>query len=199
MSKQKTSYNFPHLAVYTVMAICLLPLSSALSYISWDHWSSINIHEEITSLGNGEYNYKYSFVNTDASPIWHFLMYTDYSFWNHTVFSQRADWDLSGSPVGGGGSFDARNLDPDIRYMIYVYTYPFMDQAKSIQTGEYVSGFSFNASVYDPSPKYFAYETLASGHATSNGTGKVAAVGLTPEPCTLLLLGLGAAILRKRK
>jgi hypothetical protein len=49
---------------------------------------------------------------------------------------------------------------------------------------------------YDPSSKYYYYETIASGWTQTNGSGDVAAVGLTtavPEPSTLALLIVGAA------
>ncbi|MCX5636570.1 MAG: PEP-CTERM sorting domain-containing protein, partial [Planctomycetota bacterium] len=66
----------------------------------------------------------------------------------------------------------------------------------AIKLGEYASGFSFVASVYDSSPKYYCYELFP--YPTWPG-GKVAAVGLTvPEPASLLLLGLGGlALIRK--
>ena len=97
--------------------------------------------------------------------------------------------------------YDARNLDPDIAYLIHSSAGGGIDgnPIARITPGELVEGFSFTTSIYDTSPKYYIYETTASGYTETNGTGKVAAVGITvPEPATLFLVGLGGIMLRKR-
>ncbi len=78
---------------------------------------------------------------------------------------------------------------------------PWEDPSTSIQLSEAASGFSYIASTYDSSPKYYWYETLASGYVKTNGTGKVAAVGLTiPEPGTLSVAILGGlGLIRRRR
>ena len=188
-------------AAYTVMAICLLPLSSALSAVSWDHWSPLTVHEEITYLGGYQYNYEYSFVNEDTSPIWSFGICSNLlPLAAPSDFTGHSSWLATVSPSGNfSPQYDARNLDPDNQFLAIAWSQPFISQSTAIQIGEHASGFSFTAFGYDPSPKYYFYETISSGYILTNGTGKVAAVGLTPEPATLFLLTLGGLVLRKRK
>ena len=181
--------------------------------VKWYYWSPITVVETINNLGGGSYRYNYSFVNVDVSPIWHFGINTTFitqarggSETGGTKFTGHDSWTYPDwMPVSSvHSSYDARNLDPAIVGVTntsrYVMTAP-TPSIDDIQVGEAASGYSFTASIYDPSPKYYYYETIASGYAQTNGTGKVAAVGLTvPEPGTVLLLGLGSlALFRKRR
>jgi hypothetical protein len=171
--------------------------------ISWYYWSSLTVNETITDLGGGSYRYEYSFVNVDTSPIWHFDVETTFVTSNGTRFTGHGDWgnvdfDYASSRFS---EYDARNLDPDILGGTNAYTWPWENAATAIQVNEVTSGFSFTASTYDASPKYYWYETSASGYTQTNGTGKVAAVGTTvPEPAIFSLLAMGGlALLRKRR
>ena len=174
--------------------------------IQWDHWSPLTVVENITDAGGGNYRYEYSFVNVDTSPIITFGVYSTFETESTTTFSTHAGWNnwplrhVDNVPP----PWDARNLDPDIigftwtdngRQYITGTQYPY---ETAIHVDEYASGFSFTASVYDPSPKYYFYELFP---YPTGPAGKVAAVGLTvPEPASLLLLGLGGfALLRKPK
>jgi hypothetical protein len=173
--------------------------------ISWDHWSPLTVNETITVLGGSLYRYEYSFVNVDSSPIWTFGVDTTFVTQGSdggTLFTGHSSW---GGPYISSmddvfPQYDARNLNSAIVGLTNTWTKPFVDDRSAIQVGEHASGFSFIASTYDPSPKYYFYETIASGYTQTNGTGMVAAVGLTPEPATIVLFGLGSTVLlRKRK
>ena len=172
--------------------------------VDWYYWSPLTVVENITDLG-GAYRYDYSFVNVDTSPICEFAVNTTFFAQPENKFTGHLSW---ASPVwclvtGVYPEYDTRNLDSAIVGFIGTYTEPWEnpDPVTAIQVNEAASGFSFTASVYDTSPKYYFYETIASGYTQTNGTGKVAAVGLTiPEPGTVLLVGLGGlAVLKKRR
>ncbi len=197
-----------------VIVICLLDVSVVLgsgnlfmggsggNTVEWYYWSPLDVTEVITDIGGASYRYEYSFVNTDTSPIYDFAVITTFVAEPENPFAQRSTWEeFEWVPAGETyAEYDARNLDPDIVGFIGIVSDPPFDAAAAIQVGEAVSGLSFTAAVYDDSPKYYFYETIASGYTQTNGTGKVAAVGLTPEPGTVLLLGLGGlGVLRKRK
>lgn len=186
--------------------------SAARADIDWYYTSPLVINETITDLGTGEYRYAYSFANTDTSPIWHFGVYLTHVAYpelfhypapGSTPFAAHEAWDgpayvQMDGPVSP--AYDARNMAPSIAALVGTHTEPMVDPVEAIQLGEMATGFSFVSPIYDPDPKYYFYETIASGHTQTNGTGKVAAVGLTPEPATLSLLALGGlALLRRRK
>lgn len=168
--------------------------------IDWYYLSPLNVIETITDIGGGSYLYEFSFMNVDTSPIWSFGVYTTFDVQNVTTFAKHSSWGVSSLEITSVlPEYDARNLDADIIRDTHTWTKPWEDPITSIQISESASEFSFTASLYDPSPKYYQYETLASGYTQTNSTGKVAAVGLTiPEPATILLLGVGGlALLRK--
>jgi hypothetical protein len=170
--------------------------------INWNYSSPLNVIETITNLGGGSYQYEYSFINVDTSPIWNIGIYTTFGGTaNVTNFTGYPTWGSATDAITDVlPEYDARNLDPSILEVPHTWTMPWEDPVTSIQVGASVSGFSFTAPTYDASPKYYSYETLASGYTQTNGTGNVAAVGQTiPEPTTIALLGLGALSLIRRK
>jgi hypothetical protein len=179
-----------------------------LATVDWYYWSPLTVIESISDIGAGEYRYEYSFVNVDTSPIWLFGVYT--TFVNQDVITftgyeapneHELGWLASATSMDDAATvYDGRNLDSNIVAIAGTWTNPFEDSYTAMPLNDAVSGFSFTASVYDPSQKYYLYETIASGYTDTNGTGKVAAVGQTiPEPATLLLLGLGGLVLTRRK
>jgi hypothetical protein len=169
--------------------------------VHWDHWSLLTVTETITNIGNGQYRYAYSFVNVETSPIWDFVVFIPFVPSTPVAFNGHTSWFRASDPIRGVyPEYDGRNLNPAIIQLLGTCTAPLMDPGTAIQVGESASGFSFVAPAYDPSPKYYCYETILSGYTQSNGTGNVAAVGLTPEPASLSLLALaGMAMIWRRR
>jgi hypothetical protein len=148
----------------------------------------------------------------DTSPIRQFSVYLThapsletllYPAPGATFFDGHEDWQPPAYVRVPGpliAEYDARNIDPSIAALVGTHTEPQVDAVHAIQVGETAAGFSFVSPIYDPSPKHYCYDTIASGEPLTNGTGKVAAVGLTPEPTSLLLLALGGlALVRPRR
>ena len=185
--------------VVLIILICLLKPHPGLADVMGDpriggsggnsvvamYPSPLTVIEIITDIGGGSYRYEYAFVNTDASPIWHLSVDTTFVTAGAAQFTGHSLWGAATNPIGIVlPQFDSRNLNPDIIHTAYTYTWPWVDAVKAIQIGEVVSGFSFTATTYDPSPKLYVYETIASGYAWNNGTGQVAAVGQTVAEVT---------------
>ena len=179
------------------LALFLLTLAEngnpAKADINWNYPSPLTVVETITDMG-GYYKYEYSLVNVDTSPIWFFGLCTTFRVGNTpTEFSDLPGWHEPRWTAYNGVhlEYSGRNLDPQIAGQIMTFTESAADSAAAIQVGEAATGFSFTDTTYDPFPKYYFYETIASGYTQTNGTGNVAAVGLTvpvPEPSTLTLL-----------
>ena len=164
---------------------------TAVRAISYDHWSVLNVVETITDLGDGTWHYSYQFTNTDTSGIWHFGVYLRSTILtgSSTLFSQTPTWYTDdGLPIDDVYPvYDARNLDPSIVMLKTTWAPDWQYTSNPIPVGAYVSGYSFIADVYDPSPKYYFYEFVGS-YAVE--TGYVTAVGLTdsePEEPTIYI------------
>ncbi len=176
------------------------PVVSAV--VEYMYASPVTVIETITDIGGGSYEYEYSFTNVDTSPIWDFVVYTTFTPTDSSVssFAEYPDWLSDIKAITDIlPEYDARNLDPDISHLVGTFPQSWENFDSGIQPGQTVSGFSFTSNHYDLSPKYYGYETFASGWAHENG-GMVAAAGQTvPEPSTLLLIGMGGLMLRKRR
>jgi len=149
-----------------------------------------------TSVGGGDYKYTVSFVNTDTSKIWHFLVYTVGSSIVPVTSSfpgYSADDPLSTVYA----QYNAHNINPSLTDLMDAEwppvggPYPGTSGVAIGSTGS----ISFELSGLDASFLY-AYEDLNSGWTQSNGSGDVAAygyVGAVPEACsTAVLMALAA-------
>jgi len=195
---------------YVVYLLVVCWASSAGAVIVWDYDSPLTVIENVIDTGSGAYpyEYSYSFVNEDSWPITTFGVYTTFSTQPGSTFAGvHPEWKEPFSwPVNIVASWvDGRNLDPAIiagihtencRHLVVETVCP---AETAIQPGQAVSGFSFTASVYDTSPKYYFYSTTESGYVAY--TNRFAAVGTTvPEPASLMLLGIGGlALLKPRR
>lgn len=148
--------------------------------IFYDHWSVLAVVETITDIGGGTWKYSYEFTNTETDYIWLFWVYTTFYTSAPTTFVEKPNWVIDiydieyVHPI-----FDARNLDSGITQLIGAYPADWTWQgttADPIYIDMTVSGFSFQANVYDPRPKYYGYELHGNYGAV---TGNVSAVGLT--------------------
>ena len=143
-------------------------------------------------------------MNTDSSSIWHFGIYTTFTTQGSTggtPFNGNISWggpewfynnEMSPEYVG-------TNLDSAIMGATNTYTLAWMNEERAIHVGDTASGYSFVASTYDPSPKYYYYEIIASGCTALNSRGNVAAVGTTvtpaPAPSAILLGTIGICLI----
>ena len=191
------------ITVVVVFLICTFNVPSLYAEIDWYYDSPLAVYETITDIGGGDYSYEYFFENTDSSTIWKFGIYTTFSTTNEETFAGYPVWERGWNYAVSDISpeYDARNLDPEIAYLASTaYEYWFHGEDDGILINDIASGFTFISSIYDSSPKYYMYETIESGQANTNGTGKVAAVGTTvPEPATLIFFALSGLMLRRRR
>jgi hypothetical protein len=157
--------------------------------IVWLYDSPLTVYEEITDLGNGIFEYYFSFENVDEKRIWHFGVYPVFD-----ILSSPTTWDLHHETWStifendldtiNPSVYDARNLNPDIAAICSTFGGIWPDNPNPIYPAESVQGFTFLASTYDNSPKLYFYETVEDGWASN--TGLVAAIGFTqPEPVSL--------------
>ena len=181
------------LAMLSVLTVVLgLSISNASAVTTYDYASPLTMNMSTTDLGGGTWHYDLSFLNTDTSNIWHFMVWTSASTFN--VIGNLSNYDNGHAVPGGVASqYNATNIDPGISWMAHMWENPF-GGSNGIQIGN-IGTFSFDTSYYTSSLLY-GYETGASGWAQSNETGNLAAVGVAttahvPEPSTLLLLGSG--------
>ena len=192
---------------YGVYLLVLCWVSSAGAAIVWDYDSPLTVIEDITDIGGGEYRYEYSFINEDSVPITFFGVYSNFEALTENTFAglYPAWLEIYFWPVDiVGPYFDGRNLDEAIvgytrtSNCLHLVAETVCPGETAIQPGQAVAGFSFIASVYDASPKYYFYSTTDSGYAPY--TNRVAAVGTTvPEPMSLALLGFGGLALLKTR
>jgi hypothetical protein len=173
--------------------------------LNWEYDSPLTVTETITDIGGGDYKYEYSFENVDTSTIWNFLLYTEFVAQGQSTFDSYDVWTAPSAIEADSlpDYYDPSILDSDILYGLgsaYEYWSPQYGEDYGIQINQIATGFSFTSSVYNNTPKYYIYCTVASGRPSWNGTGNVAAVGTTvPEPMTISLFGLGALALFKRR
>jgi hypothetical protein len=155
--------------------------------VSYDYLSPLDVNLGITDLGSGIWRYDLSFINTDVSEIWHFIVWMDttpgavggsfpYYHADHTIATAASE-------------YDATNIEPSVTTIVHMWYYPFATTGLAV--GD-LGNIAFTLNVYTDSFLY-GYETLASGWAQSNATGNLAAIGYAaiPEPATILLLGSG--------
>ena len=188
------------------LCIFVFPVTVASAAISALQPSEIFVSQSITEVSQDLWSYEFSFRNTADSPIWQFGVYTSFL----TETPRTATFPYSNSYALDhtnfiGGPYDARNVDPSLTHVTFMYYWPYSsDLALPVGASAVLS---FTADRYDASPKLFFYETVESGYARQNG-GSVAAyayTGAIPEPTSLaiwsaiVLGGLGLAYRTRRK
>ena len=157
----------------------------------------LTVVESIESLGGGVWEYTYSFTNDDPDAIWHFLLYTAFDTVSATA---------TGFPNNAGASidltavaepYDPHNIDPLLTDSTNMW-YPSFGGPDGLFNGSPAT-LTFQATVFDESPKLFAYETIVSGYAgdsfgPAGEQGMVAAIGYTgavpAPPAALVACGL---------
>lgn len=170
--------------------------------------NSLDVTETVTSVGVNTWRYTLSFVNTDSSNLWHFLVYTPFPTFNGTAVG------LPGvAPTGLPLDsvffpYDARNLDAFLTTQTNMFTTSF--GFGGIPVGGSAT-LSFDSHVLHTPPLLFAYEVegnYAGGGLGPDGSqGMVRAVGnllaeATPEPATIIAFGamaLGVFGARRRR
>ena len=160
--------------------------ASFVQGVQWLYDSPLVVIEEILPISGGLYEYRYRFGNSDSNHIKMFTLHTSFGIsepagtwataelWNVGL---GCDMDLVLPP------YDARNLDPKITCYVTTWygDWRVLPPAEEvIVPGGSVAGLSFVSSVYNPSPKYYYYETVESGSAAEEPYF-VAAVGLTQK------------------
>jgi hypothetical protein len=171
--------------------------------------SALTVNQTVTPAGAGQWDYTFSFTNTDTAPIWHFLVYSPFATTNGAAtglpgVSAGVPLNIAGTP------YDARNIDPLLTHLSNMYSVTF--GSNGVPVGADAS-ISFRASVYQPTPFLYAYEingNYAGGGVGPEGSlGRVHATGLTgvrpqavPEPLSLTLFGgllaVGGVAVRRR-
>jgi len=102
------------ITICALLTVCSLQVAPAIANpvgggsggnsVSWNYLSPLNVIETIADLGGGSYQYSYSLVNVDTSPIWHLGIYTSFVTQGETggtQFSGHASW---GGPSWVSGS-----------------------------------------------------------------------------------------------
>ncbi len=175
--------------------------------LTWEYDSPLNVYEEITDIGGGNYRYEYSFENVDTSIIHSFIIYTEFIAQGQSDFDGFQHWVGHFVTVGGiypgydsiNPEYDPRILDEDITGGVWTGYEYWEGEEYGIQVNDFVSGFSFTSTTYDPLPKYYSYTTIETSGPDPYESGIVSAVGTTiPEPGTVFLFGAGVLILFKR-
>jgi hypothetical protein len=155
------------------------------------------VTQTITSLSGGRWQYRFDVTSADPSNVWQFIVYTSFDTGLTTAitFPNSA---VRGTPLGDvPPGYDARNIDPSLNFATNMWYTPF-GGPNGLPPGG-TAALIFVGLVFDPGPKLFAYETVASGFV-GGGTGplgslgEVEAVGHTtgiPEPAALGLIEAG--------
>ena len=165
--------------------------------------SMIDVNLQILPLGNGDFGYTFSFVNTDSSDIWDFVVWTE---WPVSSLSGSFENQISISLDQVFPQFDARNIDSNLCLLngMYYTGNGFQTAADSGLPLDAGALLYFEVDFFETSFLY-GYQTVDSGHAASNG-GYFASIGVAyanevPLPQTFGLLGIGffgLLLLRKR-
>ena len=171
--------------------------------MTWEYASPLSVVETITDIGGGNYRYEYSFTNLDISTIWDFNLYTTLNVQAVSSFSGYDRWtDLHFvSAEQYRDAFDPRVLDDDIIGAVATsYEYWAYGEEFGIQPNDIAKELTYLSTIYDPSPKYYAYITIETSEPDPYLLDRVSAVGQTiPEPATLLLICLGSLLIQGKK
>jgi hypothetical protein len=191
---------------YTLLAMLVTLAGHANAGLIAGGTDDLSVVQTITSLGGGQWQYAFDVATSDPSPVWEFSVYTSFATTNGTAVTFPH---VAANGIGVGTTvYDPSAINPSLTTITDMWYTPF-GGPNGLPNGG-TAKLTFDASVYDPSAKLFAYETVASGYALSGtgplgSLGEVEGIGFTnsavPEPTTLSLLGIGLsslALFRKR-
>ena len=148
--------------------------------LTWLYESPLTVYERITDLGNGLFEYYYSFENVDAKNLWHFGVYTSFDIVESTTsWDNFPTWALNENFNGGGLPYYPGEIDPSLINMASTWGPNLLDTDNPIAPGVSVQGFTFVGPINDGSPKLYFYETVEDGWANDIVPGPVAAIGYT--------------------
>ena len=183
-----------------IILILLFSFSICYADLTWEYSSPLSVVETITDIGGGNYRYEYSFKNIDTSTIWDFHLFTTFNVQLENTFSGYEKWEKWFITVEQYGTYDPRILDGDIIGGVSTaYEYWAFGEEFGIQPSNITEGLTYLSSIYEPSPKYYAYTTIETNGDIAYWQGVMSAVGQTvPEPCTLSLLALGALLVKRK-
>jgi len=131
--------------------------------------SPLTVYQTITPEGP-VWRYTFAFENTDSGALWHLNLYTEWSpdpvdGTPLAVEGRSTSWYMSWLDVNAVyPEYDPRNIVPGIEAVTDTWVSDWdtaprgwsVNALKPLETGY---GFSFIAGYYDPTPKFYCYET----------------------------------------
>ncbi len=182
------------MAVFFVSLALFIIIPNSIADIIYHHNDSrVDINLDISDLGGGTYGYTFSFINRESSELWDFAVWTIEPV---STLSGSFERNVSIHLDQVFSEFDARNLDSSLSWLNGMY-YPSNRFQTAPDSGLPIddSAFLYFEANFFETSFHYGYQTLDSGHASSNGgffaAGGVASATAVPIPSAVWLLGCG--------